>query len=102
MDDVVAYLWRGGRREGGHRRAPGSPITAAAQTSRVLQRPVVWPEVVSPLRHAMGFVDNEARDLNLPKRTDEVAGRESLGRDVQQPALATVKQAKQVAPFVSR
>ena len=84
FDDVVADLGRGGRGEGRERRSTRLPVCASARAGRVSQKPVVGPEVVTPLRDAMRLVDDEPRDRHVAEDAHEGIRREALGRDIQQ------------------
>ena len=72
LDDIVTHLRRCGRRERSHRRTPGAAVAAPAGVGGFLQSPVVRPEVMAPLGHAVRLVDDEARDRNLLKRPNEM------------------------------
>ena len=80
FDEVVADLGRGGRGEGRERRSTRLPVCASARAGRVSQKPVVGPEVVTPLRDAMRLVDDEPRDRHVAEDADEGIRREALGR----------------------
>ena len=50
----------------------------------------------------MSFVDHEARNLQLFDDSQELFGRESFGRDIQQPQTARACRIQGIAPRVGR
>ena len=83
----------------GGRRAAVDP---AALARRIAEPAVVGPEVVAPLRHAVRFVHDEARNGQLAQHAAEEVGREALGRDVEQAQLPQPRRAQHVAARVAR
>ena len=64
---------------------PGAPSARRQRPRRVRERPVVGPEVVAPLRHAVRLVDREAGERRGGEQPPEGLRREPLGRDVEEP-----------------
>ena len=82
--DVVGHPWSGGR--GQRDRGP-----RAEGASRVREREVIRPEVVAPLGHAMGLIDDEQPDPGVGDRFPEARQREPLGCHVEEPNLAAYR-----------
>ena len=80
LDDVLRDLRRGGggERDGGRR---------SQALAHVSEPPVVGPEVVAPLRQAVGLVHRQPRDVGGRQRIEETAAGEPLGGDVDQPRV---------------
>ena len=66
---------RGGQRHDGH-------IRNALDNG--LDAPVFWPEVVTPLRNAVGFIHGHKTDANRFQKLDGLRLRQALRRDVQE------------------
>src|SRR4051812_953969 len=62
---------------GGDRRTRPA-VARPAGGGCVGQTPIVGPEVVAPLGHAMRFVDDEAGDRHLAEHADERVGCEAF------------------------
>ncbi len=58
--------------------------TSGKRSCKRRQAEVFGAEVVSPLRHAVRFVDGEQRDAGLFEQAQEARREQALGRDVQQ------------------
>ena len=73
-------------------------IASASQPARGVGEPeVVGPEVVAPLRDAVRLVDDEQADFTSRDRLEERRRREPLGRDVEQPQLASRRAVERLA-----
>ncbi len=69
--------------------AVDATIASGAQHPRGIRQPeVVGPEVVPPLRHAVGLVDHEQADPAIAHAVEEAGSGKALRRDVEQPQLA--------------
>ena len=64
------------RRGGGRQRQDGGPTERSADRS---ERQEVRPEVRTPRIDAMGLVDDEAVDVDLPERVEDLRHDELLG-----------------------
>ena len=55
---------------------------------------------MSPLRHAMGFVDRETMDGGVSQAGQNVGAKESLGRDIEEAQRAIPKAAGDALPLL--
>ncbi len=102
VHDVVANF-RGRRgRECRHRRPAGTPVAATTAGGAGFQAPVVGPEIVAPLRHAVRLVNDEPGDRHVAQESDEVIGREPLGREIQEPDIARTGGRERVPTGIAR
>ncbi len=62
----------------------GDRLEAAEGLDGAPQLQVFGPEVVTPLRHAMGFIDGDAIDRRIAQVSAHVVAQQSLGRNVEQ------------------
>ena len=76
---------------------PAAAVAAPALARGGAEPPVVGPEIVAPLRHAVRLVDDEPRDRQLAQQPPEMIGGESLGRDVEEPQLSGARGAQRIA-----
>ena len=76
-DDVGARRPVGG---GGHR----DRLHAAERFGDIAQAHIFGPEIMPPLRDAMGFVDREEVDLGVSQQRDHIVAHQPLGRDIEQ------------------
>ena len=81
LDDVAA-----GRRVGGGGEGDARHLRVTGMQDRELQ--IFRPEVVAPLRDAVGLVDGEERHLAAVEQVEEGVGQQPLGRDIDQIDLA--------------
>ena len=90
LRDVASNFWRRGRRQGDRGRSAESRVNLA-------HSPVTRPEVVAPLRNAVGLVHRQQRHLHRRNPVAGAAQVESFGRDVQQFQLPTLRAREAVA-----
>jgi hypothetical protein len=81
LGDVLARLPVGCRGQRRHRHA-------AQRLARLGEQPVFGPEIMTPLRDAMGFVDGQPRHAETTQPADQPFPRQPLGRDEEQAQLA--------------
>jgi hypothetical protein len=74
----------GGRRE-------GDRLDAAERRLGSAERQILGPEIVPPLRDAMGLVDREQPDPGALEQVEGVGLGEPLGRDIDEPQLAVAE-----------
>src|SRR5262249_32283643 len=75
FDYVGPYLRRGGSRQGDH-------LRTAQALDRLAQPEIVGPEVMPPIRYAVGFVNRKEFHLHVLQRVHEGLVAKSLGRDI--------------------
>ena len=75
-----------GRRIGG--RGQGDPRHLRKALVQDRQLPVFGAEIVTPLRHAMRFVDREQADLGLFEQVEKAPGQQAFGGDIEHLEIA--------------
>ena len=74
-------------------RGHGDRLDPAERLDNLAQAQIFGPEVMSPLRHAMGLVNRKTIDGGVSQARQNVVAKQPLGRDVEEAQRAVPKTA---------